>query len=80
MPAGSISFSAQRENRATEYLRGQTILSMKLCAAMLAPEYPYLVFLETGSARESKSGSPHPTDWKCRVAPDLPENILSQLG
>ena len=53
---------------------------MKLCAAMLATEYRYLVSLRLGSAKESKSGSYRLTDWKCRVAPDLPENILSQLG
>ena len=80
MPAGSINFSAQRENQATEYLRGQTILSMELCAAMLAPEYLHLVSLQIGSAKVSKSGSHRLTDWKCRVAPDFPENILSQPG
>ena len=53
---------------------------MKLCAAMLAPEYRYLVSLQIGSAKVSKRGSHRLTDWKCRVAPDLPENILSQLG
>ena len=53
---------------------------MKLCAAMPASEYLYLVSLQIRSAKESERGSHRLTDWKCRVAPDLPENILSQLG